>query len=140
MFVKLEFYELADETDPFQIQWYHKEGNPEICGHNQLPLSYEINQTCGYCKERYKGNEEWLKCKLCDQWFHETLFWKVTNIYHVLFHYFVVKSSCLCKIVLLFTVRWKLVALIFPQNCALKPTFWLLSSLFLSPVKWFGWT
>ena len=55
---KMEFYELAEETDPFHVQWYRKEGNPKVCGHNQLPLSYEINQTCGYCKERYKGNEE----------------------------------------------------------------------------------
>ena len=61
---KMEFYELADETDPFHIQWYRKEGNPEVCGHNQLPLSHEINQTCGYLKERYKGNEKWLKCKV----------------------------------------------------------------------------
>ena len=69
-----------------------------------------------------------------------SLFWKVTNIYHVLFHYFVVKFSCLYKSVLLFTVQWKLVALIFPQNYLLKPTFWLLSSLFLSPIKCVGWT
>ena len=40
-----------------------------------------------------------------------------------LFHYFVVKFSCLFKIVLLFTIQWKLVALIFPQNYLLKPTF-----------------
>ena len=73
---KMEFYELADETDPFHIQWYRKEGDPEVCGHNQLPLSYEIDQTCGYCKERYKGNEDWLECKLCDQWFHEACFEK----------------------------------------------------------------
>ena len=59
---KMEFYELADETDPFHIQWYRKEGDPEVCGHNQLPLSCEIDQMCGYCKERYKGNEEWLGC------------------------------------------------------------------------------
>ena len=69
-----------------------------------------------------------------------SLFWKVTNIYHVLFHYFVVKFSCLYKSILLFTVQWKLVALIFPQNYLLKPTFWLLSSLFLSPIKCVGWT
>ena len=25
---KMEFYELADETDPFHIQWYRKECNP----------------------------------------------------------------------------------------------------------------
>ena len=73
---KMEFYELADETNPFHIQRYCKEGEPEVCGHNQLPLSYETDQTCGYCKERYKGNEEWLECKLCDQWFHEACFEK----------------------------------------------------------------
>ena len=47
----------------------------------------------------------------------------VTNFYHVLFHNFLVKFSCLYKSVLLFTVQWKLVALIFPQNYLLKPTF-----------------
>ena len=73
---KMEFYELADETDPFHIQWYRKEGDPEVCGHNQLLFTYEIDQTCAYCKERYKGNEEWLECKLCDQWFHEACFEK----------------------------------------------------------------
>ena len=38
----MEFYELADETDLFHIQWYRKEGDLEVCGHNQLLLSYEI--------------------------------------------------------------------------------------------------
>ena len=71
-FCKMEFHELAGETGPFHIQWYRKEDDLKVCGHNQLPLSYETDQTFGYCKERYKGNEEWLKCKLCDQWFHET--------------------------------------------------------------------
>ena len=73
---KIEFYELADETDPFHIQWYRKEGEPEVCGHYQLPLSYEIDQKCGYCKERYKEKVEWLQCKLCDEWFHEACFEK----------------------------------------------------------------
>ena len=62
---KMGFYELADETDPFHIQWYCKEDDPEVRGHNQLLLSYEIDQMCGYCKERYKRNQEWLECKLC---------------------------------------------------------------------------
>ena len=69
------FYELGDETEPFHIQWY-KEDDPEVCGLDQLPLSYEIDQTCSYCKERYKGNEEWRECKLCNQWFHEACFKK----------------------------------------------------------------
>ena len=42
---KMDFYELVDETDPFYIQWYCKKGNPEVFGHNQLLLSYEIDQT-----------------------------------------------------------------------------------------------
>ena len=44
----MEFYELADETSPFHIQWYRKEGDPEVCGHNQLSLSYETDQIWGY--------------------------------------------------------------------------------------------
>ena len=116
---KMEFYELADETDPFHIKWYRKESAPEVCGYNELPLSYEIDQKCSYCKERYKG--KWLKCKLCDKWFQEVCFEKKQH--HVLFHYFVVKFSCLHKSVLLFTVQWKLVAFVFPQNYLLKPSF-----------------
>ena len=73
---KMEFYELTDETDPFHIQWYHKEGDPEVWRRNQLPLNYETDQTCGYCKERCKRNEEWNECKLYVQWFHEACFEK----------------------------------------------------------------
>ena len=70
----MKFYELADKTDRFHIQWYRKEGELEVCGHNQLPLSYKIDQKCRCCKEKYKENEEWLECKFCDQWFHVTCF------------------------------------------------------------------
>ena len=27
---KMEFYELADKTDPFRIHWYRKESDPEV--------------------------------------------------------------------------------------------------------------
>ena len=57
---KMEFYELTDKADPFHIQWYSKESDPDVCGHMQLTLSYEIDQTCGYCKGRYEAKEEWL--------------------------------------------------------------------------------
>ena len=84
----MEFYELADETDPFHIQWYSKEDDTEVCGYNQLPLSCEIGQGCGYYKERYKGNEEWLESKLYDQWFHEACFEKqptfITSFFTIL--------------------------------------------------------
>ena len=46
---KMEFYELADKTDPIHIQWYRKEVDPEVYEHNQLPLDYETDQTCSYC-------------------------------------------------------------------------------------------
>ena len=32
--LKIQFYELADEK-------------PDVSGHNELPLSYEIDETCG---------------------------------------------------------------------------------------------
>ena len=57
------------------IQWYRKVGEPDVCGRKQLPLSYKTDQMYSYCKERYKGNE-WLECKLSDQWFHEACFEK----------------------------------------------------------------
>ena len=40
---EMEFYKLADERDPFHIQWYRKAGDLEVYGHNQLPLSYETD-------------------------------------------------------------------------------------------------
>ena len=33
---KMEIYELARETDPLHIQWYRKEGDREVRGHDQL--------------------------------------------------------------------------------------------------------
>ena len=75
-FCEMDFYELTDDADPFHVQWYRKEGDPEVCEHSQHPLSYEIDQTCSSCKERYKGNEERLECKLCDHWFHGACFKK----------------------------------------------------------------
>ena len=97
----MEFYELAGETDPFHIQWYRKESDLEVCGHDQLPLSCEIEQRCerkiqttttnyyyNYYKQRYKGNEEWLESELCDQWFHEACFEKqptfITSFFTIL--------------------------------------------------------
>ena len=49
---KIKYYELADQTDPFHIHWHRKEDDHEVCGHNHLLLSYEIDQTCGYCKKK----------------------------------------------------------------------------------------
>ena len=71
---KLEFFKLASDQEPFYIQWYRKEGDPEVCGHDQLPLSFNIDTTCAQCRGQYNDDQDWLECTLCDQWFHETCF------------------------------------------------------------------
>ena len=82
---KMYFHELVDEGDPFQIQWYRKEGDPEVCGHNQLPLTYGIDQTCSYCKERYKGNEKCLECKLWTSGFMKLVLKSNQHLSHFFF-------------------------------------------------------
>ena len=57
MFVKWIRTILLMKQTRFTIQWYRKEGDPKVCRHNQFPLSHETDETCGYCKERYEGNE-----------------------------------------------------------------------------------
>ena len=108
---KTEFYELADETDSFHIQWYGKEGDPENCGHNQLPLSYETDQTAKKDTKEMKSSSS-VNCATSG-------FMKLV----LKSNHFVVKFPCLYRSVLLFTVQWKLVVLIFAQNYLLKPTF-----------------
>ena len=71
---KLEFFYLASENEPFRIQWYRKDGDPEVCGHIILPLKYASNSNCPYCRAHYKKGEIWLEFKLCDQRFHEDCF------------------------------------------------------------------
>ena len=73
---KLEFYDTAADQSPFHEQWYRKDSNPEeVCGHPELSLSFDPSVTCAKCCVQYKKNEEWLKCTMCNQWFHEKYFY-----------------------------------------------------------------
>ena len=95
----MELYEVAEGRDPFQIQWYCKESDPEVCGHIQIPLRSTANKdtkemksvssvncgTSGFMKLILKGNQHLSRSFLL----------------------FVVKFSCVYKRVLLFTVQWK---------------------------------
>ena len=72
---KLEFLQTADDS-PFHEQWYRRDDDPEVCGHNELPLSLDSNVLCPCCLQKYKENEEWLECRICDQWFHDECFYK----------------------------------------------------------------
>ena len=71
---KLDFYNTAADELPFHTQWYRKEGDPDVCGHAELPLIFDPTMTCAECKGKYQLDEEWLECELCDQWFHEQCF------------------------------------------------------------------
>ena len=72
----IKFFKLANEDKPFYTQCYRKEEDPEVCGHESLPLVYDVDQTCAFCKGKYEGKEDWLECQLCEQWFHQTCFEK----------------------------------------------------------------
>ena len=72
----IKFFKLANEVKPFHTQFYRKEGDPEVCGHEHLPLVFDVDQTCAFCKGKYEDKVEWLQCPLCEQWFHQTCFEK----------------------------------------------------------------
>ena len=72
---ELEFFQ-TDDDSPFHEQWYRRDDDPEVCGHNELPLSLNANVLCPCCLQKYKEYDEWLKCRICDQWFHHECFYK----------------------------------------------------------------
>jgi len=53
---KLEFYKTATDEVPFYEQWYRKDGDPEVCGHPELPLSFDPSMICAKCRMQYKKN------------------------------------------------------------------------------------
>ena len=54
---KLKFYRVANDDLPFHEQFYRKPGDPEVCDHELLPLSYNQDSTCAKCKGNYIGKE-----------------------------------------------------------------------------------
>ena len=71
---KMEFFYTAADEQPFHVQYYKKDGDSDVCGHAELPLSNNPDQTCAEYHGIYVVYEEWLECNLCDQWFHEECF------------------------------------------------------------------
>ena len=53
------------------MQWDKKDGDTDVCGQAELPLSYNPDLTCAECHETYAADQEGLGCNLCDQWYHE---------------------------------------------------------------------
>ena len=71
---KLEFFETCADSDSFHDQWYRRPGDPDVCGHDSLPLIYDMESTCAHCRGLYCAEEEWLMCRVCEQWFHSDWF------------------------------------------------------------------
>ena len=46
----INFFNLAADVEPFFTQFYIKDGDPEVCGHEMVPLSFDPDQTCAFCK------------------------------------------------------------------------------------------
>ena len=68
----INFYKIADDEEPFHVQWYGGE-NDVICGH--IKSSDNDNQ-CPNCSIIYKEGEEWLCCPVYNNWFHEECFYE----------------------------------------------------------------
>ena len=73
----IDFFGVTNDDDPFFTQFYRKDDDSEVCGHENLPLLFDVDQTCVFCKATYvalKEKEDWLQCKLCEQWLHLSCF------------------------------------------------------------------
>ena len=65
----INFFRVANDADPFFTQFYRKDDAPDVCGHEDLSLLFDINQECAFCKAKYvasKEKKDWLQCKLCE--------------------------------------------------------------------------
>ena len=60
----IDFFCVVNDDDPFFTQFYCKDDDPEVCGHKNLPLLFDVDQTCAFCKAQYlalKEKEDWLQ-------------------------------------------------------------------------------
>ena len=72
----IQFFNLAVDIKPFFTQFHIMYGDPEVCAQELLPLPFDTDQTCAFCKSHYEGKVEWLQCKICEKWFHERCFFE----------------------------------------------------------------
>ena len=62
-----KFFYLNNDEEPHFVQWYDF-----ACGHNENEVN---DNTCCHCLKSYNQNEEWLKCPVCQKWFHDVCFY-----------------------------------------------------------------
>ena len=71
---KLKFFKMALSKEPFYEHCHPKQGNPKVCHHPLLHLSFDIDNLCAVYKSPYLAKEHWPECNICNQWFHECFF------------------------------------------------------------------
>ena len=74
----IDFFRVTNDDDPFFTQFYRRDDDPEVCGHKNLPLLFDVDQACAFCKAKYIASKEkkgWLECKLCVQWILVNRIW-----------------------------------------------------------------
>ena len=54
---KLEFFKTAVDKQPFHVQYYQKDGDPDVWCHAELPLCYNPDQTCAECHGIYAKDQ-----------------------------------------------------------------------------------
>ena len=65
----LKFYYMSTDPEPHYTQWY----DPE-CGYVK---NGQDENTCAFCLKSYNAVDndvEWIKCPICENWFHEQYF------------------------------------------------------------------
>jgi len=64
-----EFFYLSEDSEPFFVRKYGFQ-----CGHERTEIIDE--NICNFCNNTYNIGEEWMKCPVCLQWYHEECFYK----------------------------------------------------------------
>ena len=73
----IRFFKLSRDDTPAFTQYYQSKKDPQVCGHPDKDVD---DNTYDHCFSEYKVNdeqEEWLCCRLCKKWFHESCFHKL---------------------------------------------------------------
>ena len=75
----IDFFRVGNDDDTFFTQFYRKDDDLEVCGHEILHLLFDVDQTYAFCKAKYvelKEKEDWLQYNLCEQGLHLSCFQK----------------------------------------------------------------
>lgn len=64
--VYLEFFKLSLDEKPFYKQYYRKEDDPIVCGHEAFDGG---DNNCAACNAGYTHGVEWIQCPVCENWY-----------------------------------------------------------------------